>query len=71
MKLAPDGHVSTGSSFKALVIRSRSATTCFTRVSISATKPRARRPPICLVVSRWYGSATFSSSVTSQAGPTR
>ena len=68
--MAPDGHAVDGQRPAArAAIRSRSATTCFTRVSISSTKRSARRPAICLAASRWYGSATLSSSVTSQARP--
>ena len=53
----------------AAAIRSRSATTCFTLVSISSPKRRARRPATCLAASRWYGSATLSSSATNQRRP--
>src|SRR4051794_16651990 len=71
MKLAPLGTTSRSSATSAENTRSRSEMICCTRASISSRYCSARRPAICLAASRWYGSATLSSSATNQDGPTR
>ena len=68
MKLAPDGHTSTGSSASAAPAGRAPRRARPRALSISATNRSARRPATCLAASRWYGSATCSSVRTTSAG---